>query len=79
MRRNKDDFDPEYVRDISVNVYKQRLTLGGHKALEKMLAKDADGGKKLRHRASAYDDLTRCFLRAHAECTAYEGPGVDNA
>ena len=66
--RNKDtEFNPEYVRDISVNVYMQRLTLSGHKAVEKMLASDADGGKKLRNRAGAYDDLVRCFLRAVAE------------
>ena len=72
MRRNKDEFDPAYVRDISEHVYRQRLVPSGKDALKKMLAKDNDGGKKLRERAGAYDDLTRCFLRAHAECTAVD-------
>ena len=54
------EFDPEFVRDVSEAVYRDRLgdDLAG------MLEKDGDGGKKLRARAASYDSLTRCYLRA---------------
>lgn len=51
------------VRDISVEVYKRRLVDGsGEGAVERMLAKDNDGGKMLRDRAWSYDVLTRAYL-----------------
>lgn len=64
MPKKNVEFDPEYVRDISLHVYEQRMALSGKDAVAKMVAKDGDGGVKLRSRASAYDDLTRCYLRA---------------
>lgn len=48
------------VRDISVAIYKMRL---GERDTARMLAKDADGGAKLRERAKAYDILTRCYMK----------------
>lgn len=55
----------EYVRDISVEVYKLRLEDGygsGPGAVKRMLKKDDDGGVKLRERAGSYDPLTRAYL-----------------
>ena len=54
------EFDPEYVRDISEAVYRERL---GSDDLAKLLA-EKDGEKRLRSRATAYDSLTRSYLRA---------------
>lgn len=54
-------FDPEYIRDISEKVYRERL--GGTDAAS-MVAKDKDNGEKLRNRAGAYDPLTRVYLDA---------------
>lgn len=56
---------PTEVRNISVEVYKRRLedsSGGGTGAVERMLAKDDDGGAKLRGRAASYDALTRAYL-----------------
>lgn len=47
------------IRDISVAVYKMRF---GVRDTIRMLAKDNDGGVKLRERAGSYDALTRCYL-----------------
>lgn len=56
-------FEPVRIRDISVSVYRKRLVQdSGHGADERMLAKDADGGLKMRGRAAAYDGLTRAYL-----------------
>ncbi len=63
----KPHYDQEYVRDISVEVYKIRLRAdyaGKPDNVERMLAKDNDGGVKLRRRAEAYDSLTRSYLEA---------------
>lgn len=61
------EFDPVLVRDISEAVYRQRVDDGGHakiKNSQQMIEKDGDNGEKLRERASSYDKLTRCYLRA---------------
>lgn len=56
------------VRDISVEVYKRRLVdCSGEGAVERMLAKDNDGGKMLRDRAASYDVLTRAYLAVLSE------------
>ena len=56
-------FEPVRLRDISVAVYRKRLVQdSGPGADERMLAKDADGGLKMRGRAAAYDPLTRAYL-----------------
>ena len=60
MERRPQEFDPEYVRDISVAVYKDRL---GEIDTASMLEADADNGAKLRGRAGSYDPLTRAYLR----------------
>jgi len=42
-------FEPVRIRDISVAVYRKRLIQdSGHGADQRMLAKDADGGLKMR-------------------------------
>lgn len=56
-------FEPVRLRDISVAVYRKRLIQdSGPGADERMLAKDADGGLKMRGRAASYDPLTRAYL-----------------
>lgn len=60
-------WNAEKVTDLSVAVYKIRLeesSGGGKGAVERMLEKDGDGGKKLRGRASAYDPLTKAYIEA---------------
>lgn len=64
---SKPSFDPAYVRDISEKVYRARLddmSGGGPGAVERMIAKDKDDGKKLRNRAGMYDPITRAYLDA---------------
>jgi hypothetical protein len=60
---------PEKIRDISEKVYRARLDQDTpHKSdsnpgnVARMLAKDNDGGKKLRGRAAQYDALTRIYV-----------------
>lgn len=60
---------PDQIRDISVAVYKQRLEDACKGAVERMLAKDADGGQKLRGRAASYDPLTRAYLKFFDGCS----------
>lgn len=58
-------YDPEYVRDISEQVYRLRLedpSGGGAGSVERMIANDKDGGVKLRSRAGAYDGTVRAML-----------------
>jgi len=74
--RAHEGYDPEFVRDVSVEVYKLRLEdANGPGAAERMLAADKrgeidTGGKiiktklDLRGRASAYDPLTRAYFVA---------------
>jgi len=57
------DHDPVKIRDISVQVYKKLLDRGD---LERMLARDDDGGKKLRSRAAIYDNAVRATLEVLA-------------
>lgn len=59
----------EQIRDISEKVYKIRLVQdSGAGAVERMIADDKDGGKKLRGRAGAYDSLTRAYLQVLEVC-----------
>ena len=60
----KPTFDPDYIRDLSEQVYRIRLEQDSPGNVERMIAKDADCGKKLRNRASSYDPLTRAYLKA---------------
>jgi hypothetical protein len=60
-REPKPTFDPDYVRDLSEKVYRDRL---GADDVVSMIEKDQDGGAKLRARAASYDGLTRAYLKA---------------
>ena len=60
----KPAFDPEYILDISEAVYRLELERECPTNTERMLAKDNDGGKKLRNRAKFYNSLTRNYLNA---------------
>ena len=61
-REPKPTFDPTYIRDISERVYRARLEQDSPGNVARMIAKDEDGGEKLRNRASSYDPLTRAYL-----------------
>jgi hypothetical protein len=64
---SKPKWNAEKITDLSVVVYKIRLedaTGGGEGAVARMLAKDGDGGKKLRGRAEAYDPLSKAYVVA---------------
>ncbi len=52
------------ITDISERVYRLRLEDDCKGNVERMLAKDDDGGVKLRNRAKAYNPLTRAYLVA---------------
>lgn len=52
-------FDPEYVRDLSVEVYKERLGTDGAK---RML--EEDGPEKIRRNSQLYDPQVIATLRA---------------
>lgn len=58
------EFLPERIRDVSEAIYRDRL---GPTDTASMLAKDNDGGAKLRERAGSYDSLTRSYMRAMGE------------
>ena len=63
-RERKPTFDPEYIRDISEQVYRASLIRDcSEDEPERMIAKDKDNGEKLRNRAGAYDKLTRVYLK----------------
>lgn len=53
------EFDPEYVRDISLDVYLERL---GPDSTAKAVAEV--GMDVIRKRAVSYDPLTKAYLRA---------------
>jgi len=61
-REPKPTFDPAYIRDLSEKVYRIRLEQECAGNVDRMLAKDEDGGEKLRNRAGQYDPLTRVYL-----------------
>lgn len=61
-KESKPTFHPDYIRGISEEVYRARLEQDCAGNVERMIAKDEDGGEKLRNRASAYDPLTRAYL-----------------
>lgn len=54
---------PEFVRDISEQVYRIRLELDCLGNVDRMIAKDEDNGQKLRGRAKSHDALTRAYLK----------------
>jgi hypothetical protein len=60
-KKAETEFEPEYVRNISEAVYRERL---GESDTASMIEKDKDGGKKLRGRSASYDGMTRSYLRA---------------
>lgn len=64
IAKREPEFDIETVRNLSLAVYKMRLEAASEGAVERMLKKDADDGKKMSGRAQAFDTLTRCYLRA---------------
>lgn len=62
-KERKPTFAPEYIRDISEQVYRKRLIAeSGGGTPDRMIAKDKDNGEKLRNRAGSYDPLTRAYL-----------------
>lgn len=62
QRARKVRFNPSYVRDLGVEVYKRRLSSGDMG--KRMIEEDADGGAKLRSRAAIYDEILHEALRA---------------
>lgn len=60
-REPKLTFSPNYIRDISEKVYRDRM---GEDDAASMIEKDKDDGVKLRARAGSYDGLTRAYLKA---------------
>lgn len=65
--KKEPEFDPKLVRDISEQVYRQRLDDPGNKpgkSAASMIAKDGDNGEKLRGRAICYDEMTRAYIKA---------------
>lgn len=60
-REKPPTFSPDYIRDLSEKVYRDRL---GVAQVASMIRDDKDSGEKLRGRAASYDPLTRCFLKA---------------
>lgn len=63
VREKKPTFDPAYIRDLSEKVYRLRLEQDSSGNVARMIAKDEDGGEKLRSRAASYDPLTRAYLK----------------
>ena len=63
MKRDRQEHDPEVVRDVSVAVYMMRLEQNCRGDVQRMIDKDGDKGAKLRNRAREYDALTRCYLK----------------
>jgi hypothetical protein len=63
LKERKPTFDPEYIRDLSEKVYRLRLEQDCAGNVARMIAKDEDGGEKLRNRAGFYDALTRAYLK----------------
>jgi hypothetical protein len=59
----KPTFDPDYIRDLSELAYRARLEQDSPGNVARMIAKDEDGGEKLRSRAGSYDPLTRAYLK----------------
>ena len=60
------DFTSDFIRDVSVEIYKIRLedkSGGGRGAVARMIEQDGDTGQKLRGRAASYDPLTRVYAR----------------
>lgn len=70
----KPTFDPTYIRDLSERVYRLRLEHDSVGNVERMIAKDKDGGEKLRARAASYDPLTRAYLKVFG----FEPDGVND-
>jgi hypothetical protein len=78
-REPKPTFDPSYIRDLSEQVYRVRLEQDSPGNVDRMIAKDEDSGEKLRNRASAYDPLTRAYLKVLGfEPTSTPSPAEGN-
>jgi hypothetical protein len=60
----KPTFAPDYIRDISEQVFRIRLEQDCEGNVARMIEKDEDDGEKLRNRAGQYDPLTRAYLKA---------------
>lgn len=56
--RRPADFDPEFVRDVSEAVYRQRV---GEEDIVRMIEKH--DAAFVRRNAGSYDTLTRAYLR----------------
>lgn len=63
-RERKPTFNPQHIRDLSERVYRIRLEQECDGNIDRMIAKDGDGGAKLRGRCAAYDALSRAYLEA---------------
>jgi hypothetical protein len=74
-REPKPTFDPSYIRDLSEQVYRVRLEQDSPGNVDRMIAKDEDGGEKLRNRAGSYDPLTRAYLKV----LGFEPPAIPPA
>ena len=56
----RQQFDPERVRDVSLEVYKLRLEASSKGAVKRMI--EEHGADYLREAAASYDTLTRVYL-----------------
>ena len=63
-KEKKPTFAPDYIRDISEQVYRIRLEQDCAGNVARMIEKDEDEGQTLRNRAAAFDPLTRAYLKA---------------
>ena len=71
-RERKPTWGPEHVRNLSEAVYCAMLEQDCAGNVARMIAKDEDGGEKLRNRAGYYDRLTRAYLKV----LGFEPPAV---
>lgn len=62
-------FDPDYVRGVSMQVYRMRL---GNKDADAMIAEK--GMKYFRNAAGSLDTITRCYLDVLMEVVEVEQP-----
>lgn len=63
-KAKKPTFAPDYIRDLSEQVFRIRLEQDCPGNVARMIEKDEDSGEKLRNRAAAYDPITRAYLKA---------------
>ncbi len=60
----KPTYSAEFVRDISLKVYRAELDRSCPGDADSMVKKDGDGGVKQRNRAVFMDSTTRQYLKA---------------